>query len=367
MFLRLDLRHVLRDVQTLILDGLAVPAELVAGILGSDKFNVRILSVREAKHLNERKLMQALQYAVRSSRPVGQLKLKGLYIFGKKDKPAVRRFRRSVVQHTMDIPFDETAVSSVRNSVSATQMGAQWSSSSLDVLPNPLDDRDENWYGKLGKVIRKPIPGWEAILELCQGLIAFDAVLCNGPRHTTYMNSMDPGIPAHWRPWYEETSAFLSPAVATHSLGGCASCGSAPEGRSVFGESPAHQFPLLAPPSLHSSTVKAGITPPSNGADPPKLLARCEDCISGRHCTSCNIWWCEDCYNQQGSNLGARFSIEVKESGLDTAGVVVEASERFKKTAKVHSGLCVEKCLIRETTAFWKSAVEIYRTNPSGC
>ncbi|MBE7180507.1 MAG: hypothetical protein INR71_04720, partial [Terriglobus roseus] len=80
---------VLRNVTTLVLDGLTVTADLVSDILVGDKFNVRILSIREVKHLNERKLRQALWYAVRPGRPEGTPKLKGLYVFGQKEKAAL--------------------------------------------------------------------------------------------------------------------------------------------------------------------------------------------------------------------------------------------------------------------------------------
>ncbi|KAH0564826.1 hypothetical protein GP486_001786 [Trichoglossum hirsutum] len=77
--------NLLKDIQTLILDGLSVTAELVQEIICDASYNVRILSIREVKDLDERKLMQVLNYAVRPSRAPDTPKLKGLYIFGPRD------------------------------------------------------------------------------------------------------------------------------------------------------------------------------------------------------------------------------------------------------------------------------------------
>ncbi|ROW06686.1 hypothetical protein VPNG_06752 [Cytospora leucostoma] len=82
-------QDILRNVSTLILDGLSVTAELVHEIINDPSFPVRILSLREVKNLNEPKLRAVLQMAVRPSRPEGTPRLKGLYIFGAKDPPVL--------------------------------------------------------------------------------------------------------------------------------------------------------------------------------------------------------------------------------------------------------------------------------------
>ncbi|KAG8169562.1 hypothetical protein KVR01_000307 [Diaporthe batatas] len=83
-------RHqILRDVSTLILDGLSVTAELVHEIISDPSYSVRILSLREVTNLNEPKLRAALQMAARPSRPEGMPRLRGLYIFGPKDPPCL--------------------------------------------------------------------------------------------------------------------------------------------------------------------------------------------------------------------------------------------------------------------------------------
>jgi len=56
------------------------------------------------------------------------------------------------------------------------------------------------------------------------------------------------------------------------------------------------RFPLLAPPTLHSSTTKAAKTPSGGPGQEKSLLVRCYDCLRGRYCESCHVWWCENCY-----------------------------------------------------------------------
>lgn len=47
--------NLLQNVQTLVLDGLSVTADLVNEILVDPKYQIRILSMRETKNLNERR------------------------------------------------------------------------------------------------------------------------------------------------------------------------------------------------------------------------------------------------------------------------------------------------------------------------
>lgn len=55
IFYHLRRINILQDVQTLVLDGLSVTADLINDILTDPKFQVRILSIRETKNLNERR------------------------------------------------------------------------------------------------------------------------------------------------------------------------------------------------------------------------------------------------------------------------------------------------------------------------
>jgi hypothetical protein len=176
IFNRLEKLHVLRNVHTLVLDGLSVTAELVKELLTEERFNVRILSIREAKHMNERKLQQYLRYAVRPSRPAGTPRVKGIYIFGPRDRtprpasPVTRKL-------SADIPRGVTTSQ-------GAQIGAQWNEKSQQALDAVLAQTEDKWYQSSGKIIpKRPSPEWAEILQACEGIIAFDAVLCRGPRH----------------------------------------------------------------------------------------------------------------------------------------------------------------------------------------
>lgn len=245
----------LQHVQILNLDGLSVPSNLISDIILHDSFSVRILSIREVKHLNQRILQQALQYAVRPSRPPNTPKLQGLYIFGQKDA----------------------------NWQSCPEPGDSWHESVTR----------ERWYRKSGQVITEtPALGWPQIVGACLGIISFDAVLC--PGCTPFLTSRNSSHDS------KETSCLdgVATNLATHAVQGCNRCHSSPEGFSVFGKSPHDHFPLLAPPPLRTSTAKAAKTPFIE--HPPaekRIVLRCMNCLPHRYCQSCHDWWCESCYD----------------------------------------------------------------------
>lgn len=315
---------VLRDVQILSLDGLSVTAELVHDILTDPSFSVRILSIRGVKNLNERKLQGALQYACRGSRPEGTPRLKGLYVFGPKEPT-------SVLQRSHDSRCPSPTMSSTPSTPSTpTGIAATWNDRSREALTAALAEEPEAWYGRRGDQFSRRIsPEWASTLVACSGIIAFDSVLCTGPRH---FNS------SAWGTVNIEAlnAAAASPAaasvpqlnVATHSLDGCASCGCAPEGWTVWGEemltserddygrrisdsctTDISRFPLLAPPPMHSASLRVAMCPTGQSALPSRIpgaskgkeakarfIPRCFDCIRDRYCAGCHRWWCETCY-----------------------------------------------------------------------
>ncbi len=287
IFSQLRRSNILQDVQILSLDGLSVTAELIHDILSDPSFSVRILSIRDAKNLNERKLRGALQYACRDSRPDGTPRLKGFYVFGSKDHPP-------------------------------TPGGT------------PVIDKDgesEAWYVRRGNQISRRISSeWASTLAACDGIIAFDAVLCASPRHlnspawgSINLNALDAASDASL---HDRRHHF---SVATWGLDGCASCGSAPEGWTVWGENPQKtsrrdsfgetrsmaeigRFPLLSPAPMHSADLRAAMCPSGqiiNSRVPtfsatkrPKarFIPRCWSCLVDRYCMSCHRWWCENCF-----------------------------------------------------------------------
>ncbi|KAK5995362.1 hypothetical protein PT974_03766 [Cladobotryum mycophilum] len=268
--------NILQNVQTLVLDGLSVTAELCHDIISDPAFNVRILSIRDVKNLNQGKLRQTLQYACRPSRPEGSLKLKALYVFGSKD-----------------------AAPATQSSSSSISTG--WNHKSQDALACSLQKEGDAWWSKKGRIISRPIAEeWVNCMLACEGIIAFDAVLCHGPRHR---NS-----PSYGKGCVQTDG---SPAVATYAVSACDSCGDAPEGMTHSDSGSIHTRPLLAPPPLLSSSLRAATTPQEPGSS---FVARCFDCIRERYCTGCQKWWCESCYQLPGQGSG----------GMATQVVVVD-------------------------------------------
>jgi hypothetical protein len=345
IFSKLHSKGVLGYVQTLVLDGLSVPADLVREIIAEERFNVRILSLRECKHLNQTKLQQVLRYAVRPGRPDGSPKLRGLYTFGLRDLPQAPRSNRAPPSRTAP-----QAPAGVLRSEGA-QIGSEWNSRSSATLYDSLpSDDQQRWYDRSGRVLIGTTSAWADTLSDCEGIIAFDAVLCRGPRHDiTTTTSKD----------------FLKPAIAGVALGqlGCETCGSCPEGPAVFGRTDEKTLPLLAPPPLHASTVRAAHRPETMTSEFPPLIVRCEDCLRGRWCERCNRSWCETCYQEPVSrtaapqathtsiapapttNLPSQVHVQsVEWAGSSASGPAVQQGPPIK----VYTKLCVEHCLVGE-------------------
>lgn len=330
IFSKLHQRNVLQNVKTLILDGMSVPAELIREIVAEDRFNVKILSIREVKNLNERKLQQVLHYAVRPSRAEGTPRLKALYYFSHKDTPMIP---------TREAPtlYDAQISTGVMSSQGA-QIGAEWNHRSEAELSNSLIQPVEAWYSIKGKVMKAPSVFWADALQACQGIIAFDVVLCRGPRHDSIKTPAD---------------KLLPPAIATVSLKGCESCGSCPEKPAVFGKGPAEWFPLITPVPTHASTLHAAQQPANMGE--AQLILRCEDCLRGRLCDRCIKWWCEQCYEEPVSRARPTEmqQIEITED-LQRDGWPAGGSGA---PIKVFSNLCVESCLMSDmlpiSDGFW--------------
>ncbi|KAL4994809.1 hypothetical protein BDV10DRAFT_176010 [Aspergillus recurvatus] len=272
----LERRSILRDVRTLILDGLSVSADLVSDLVLSDRFNLSLLSIRECRHLNERKLMQVLNYAARPTRPAGTPRIKGIYYFTPMDRP------RAAVRSKYRDWWSSQCVSQRTLGDVAPTLKQEWK------------QRQNVWYSSSGKLLKRHIEeGWAETLQKCEGIIAFDAVLCRGPRHdinfcATESRNMEDAQPG---------KRLLGPAIATIALGpsGCNGCHSSEEGPSIWGQSPAEHFPLLAPPPLHSSSLAAAKRPALFPGEHPMLIARCADCLADRWCHRCNSWFCNSC------------------------------------------------------------------------
>ncbi|KAJ5708051.1 hypothetical protein N7488_007852 [Penicillium malachiteum] len=284
IFNSLEKRSVLQDVRTLVLDGLPVPTDLVSDIILSDRFNVNILSIRECQHLNERKLMQLIQYAVRPTRPEGTPRVKGIYHFS----PRVKTPRTPVRRRVHDWWGSRNGRSQA-SSASSSIASSDNEDDGVSTIPRP---QQNEWYSPSGKLFKHSLEdGWAETLQKCEGIIAFDAVLCRGPRHdVNFYSSVDENSVSPEAP-------LLAPAIATVALGprGCDGCHSSPEGPAIWGQSPDHQFPLLDPVPLHVSIVAAAKCPEQIPGKHPLLIARCTDCLTDRWCHRCNKWFCSSC------------------------------------------------------------------------
>ena len=326
-FATLTRQHWLDHVSTLILDGLTVTSDVVREIIAEDRFNVRILSIRDVKQLNYRKLCQLLKYAVRPTRPPGMPKLRGMYVFGPREPALVKDELPTIGRRRSPTRYPESRPSATISAVGA-HLGPEWAArSQVALIAERHEADDDKWFHSAGKIISRAIfPEWAETLQACEGIIAFDAVLCRGPRHD---------LPA---PDADE-SKWLPPAVATVALGpdGCQKCHTAPEGVAVFGQSPSHHLPLLAPPPLGGCSVRAAQMPSSAAFvryGIPKVIARCKECLKNRFCDRCHKWWCESCY--QPSEYVATMQGEIQ----------VEDLLEFRDT-KVLNDLCVDMCLAK--------------------
>lgn len=354
---KLQRRQLLRNVYTMVLDGLSIPTDLVRDIIVEDRFNVRILSIREVRHLNERKLMQTLRYAVRPTRPAGTPRVKGIYFFGPRDPvPIVEEPEPTVYWKKRQNSGSRATAPSL-----GTKISAAWNQRSTDALNTALTRTEDKWYQSAGRVIsKKPSLEWAETLQACEGIITFDAVLCRGPRHdpaNSYIQ--DPGTGAA----IFNPSSFLNPAIATVALGpsGCETCHSSPEGPAIFGQSPATYFPLLAPPPLHSRALRAAQLPHTiDGGKPPPLIVRCEGCLKGRWCERCHKWWDEECYT--GSAIAQRTELQQTEFIEEIHG---DGNTVTKHKIKVYNGLCIEQCLVADGLSNGRrSVMNILNTNP---
>ncbi|MCJ1450207.1 hypothetical protein MMC28_000536 [Mycoblastus sanguinarius] len=310
-FYSLRQHNLLQDVRTLILDGLAVPATIITEILCDEAYNIRILSLRGVKELGDEKLIQILRYIIRSSRPQGTPKLKGLYYFSAiqptSDYLAADLRRHFATQHRQ---------AGVTNTVGA-QLGGDSGAFHAQPVRSSLHQANP-WYSASGELLKLHFEDqWASLMQACEGLIAFDAVLCRHP--------VDP-----------EGNLDSRPKTATISLGGCQSCGSCPEGPAFPGKSIEARLPMLAPPPFHSPHVKAAQRLENNGLPHPAFIARCRACLKDRWCERCNTWWCESCY-----------AVPKRRTPASMA-VTPMGAKNFDEKIKVHNDLCVSKCLMDE-------------------
>jgi hypothetical protein len=323
----------LRDVQTLILDGLSVTSELVHDIITDPSYNVRVLSLRDVRNMNYGKLRGTLQYACRPTRPAGTPRLKALYVFGSKYPPqyAPAPSRRRVP--AMGEPGDSDEPESEEDDFDPL-------SAAFPVID---DGKSDEWWTRKGRIITRPHVGdWVSCLQACEGVIAFDGVLCRGPRHRSSPAFGKCNI-IHDQP--ENVATFAVPA--------CESCGEAPEGLIRADTRPLVSLPCLYPPPIMSSSLQACVMPEDSSAS---FSPRCDDCLRERYCTTCHKWWCENCFMQPGQS-GPQILDTVEEEswnfGLNPSEGSESGSIISTTKSKVRRGLC-EVCADRKQSTTYK-------------
>ncbi|QPG94231.1 hypothetical protein C2857_005442 [Epichloe festucae Fl1] len=298
-------QNLLQDVQTLILDGLSVTSDLCHEIINDPSYSVRILSIRDVKNLNQAKLRGALQYACRPSRPENSPRLKALYVFGPKEADSEKR---------------------------SSSINTGWNRRSQLALSSSLEQEGDNWWHKKGRLVTRPISlDWINCMLACQGVIAFDAVLCQSPRHR---NS-----PVFGQPLVMGDNA---PAIATHAVAGCDGCGEAPEGLIMPESCSPPCLPLLSPVPIMTSCVRAATCPSQPGQS---FAPRCGDCLRERYCACCNKWWCESCYQLPGQSQvpGVNdFIVVDEEDGVANFAQMLDLQESTPKIKNRVSKSCWE-------------------------
>ncbi|KAM4062707.1 ubiquitin fusion degradation protein (Ufd1) [Hirsutella rhossiliensis] len=302
VFSTLRRRHILQHVQTLVLDGLSVTSELCHEIINDASFSVRILSIRDVKNLNQSKLRGALQYACRRTRPENSPKLRALYIFGSRD------------------PSDTAPNAGQYHCASVS---VDWNHRSQMALTSSLRPDGDAWWSKRGRIISRLISDeWASCMVACEGIIAFDAVLCQGPRHRNSHAFGKTSFPAD-----------SGPAAATFAVSGCENCGTAPEGLAHPASTSPASLPLLAPPPILSSSIRAA-TSPQLPHQP--FVARCMDCLRERYCIACHKWWCEACYKLPGQ-VQADISSVIVVDDEDDSLPALESLELVQTATKIKS------------------------------
>lgn len=333
---KLEKLRILRDVQTLVLDGLgSVTPELLYEIITSDRFNVRLLSIRKCPNINQSRLQHLLAFICRPTRPEGTPRLKGLYFF-------------------TDPAHDSRHTLASESSVGITDSDG----ATLGILPSDkardLADNASRWYSPAGRVISVGADvrsSWEETLQTCRGIIAFDAVLCSSMHE-----HMEPVLHEASKDFLTNSKPGIS-TMATIALGseGCSGCGRAPSGTPVWGQDDPSNFPLLSPPPRSGKLVDALRPPMAISASGNRLIVSCKWCLVNRHCDSCHRWWCADCYDPKQTNKLKNLE-RLSDAGLlylptEEELALPESSTSQEQSIKVFNGFCVENCLVGEMMA----------------
>ncbi|KAF3935342.1 hypothetical protein ABW19_dt0208628 [Dactylella cylindrospora] len=314
LFYSLEKQHILKNVNTLIMDGVDVTLDVLAEIIldPHNRFHVRILSIQVGRYLlmdGNEKISQLIRHAVRPDRPVGTPKLKAFYFFG---SPSVEEIH-----------------------------GSDWEVEARSYLQaSGREIPSEPWYLTLFPVCATPSsPSWGRTLEAAKGIISFDGILCRGPRHN---------------PEQSVDVVYQQPTIAIFALGqGCMLCGTSPEGPAIYGKSPPEWLPLLSPPPITVCSVNAARRPtPLKDGSYPQLFTRCVHCITGRYCFKCRRWVCENCVDDDDIKKWITKYSDIQAGRVPTeflkGHVYRWKSNIGRGTAATGHSLCLDKCMPEE-------------------
>ncbi|KAL8715150.1 MAG: hypothetical protein Q9220_001107 [cf. Caloplaca sp. 1 TL-2023] len=170
----------LQYVTTLILDGMKVSANLLREILCDEAFNVRILSLRKIKSPIVKQLRALLLHIVRPSRPADTPKLKGLYYFS---RPISIPTSSTLSVEDEKASFRQEGVTTIAGSHLGQTMASR--SSSIG-SPKWMD-----MFGASSGLESQISEAWARVIDACEGIIAFDAVVC---RHAFQFQNSPPRV-----------------------------------------------------------------------------------------------------------------------------------------------------------------------------
>lgn len=202
----------LEHVSTLVLDSVYLPCKTLLTILNDDRNRVRILSLQAVLLLSQDELAHVLRYVTRRGRPEGTPSLRALYYF-----------RGKGVESPIEQIFRDTTMIGEHEGIT-TRSGASLGGAKWSVPKSSIDDDPyaHSPYVTVGPCLAhaqdKLSDDWANLVRACEGLIAFDMVLC--PHDPARLVQPDP-----------------RPRFATIRLPPCSQCHSCPEGAAYPGTS----------------------------------------------------------------------------------------------------------------------------------
>ncbi|EFR05546.1 hypothetical protein MGYG_08562 [Nannizzia gypsea CBS 118893] len=278
-------------------------SQLVSDILLTDRFRVSLLSIRGCLRLDEHKLRQVIEYAVRPGRAKGSPSVKGIYYFS--PKPIAAATPASLTTSASGgSPSDDRRLRGCNTST----LGHR-------------DSSNHRWHRQRHHRASHRSDLGSAVVQ-AEDPVDRSGVLTNRPGRLSLGSEWhDPNLhlrdsdnrQQHHHPINSQfhhpqddnnvsvsatpSASFLAPAIATVALGpaGCDGCRTCPEGPLVWEQSPEQHFPLLSPPPLHSYKTTVAKAPALRLDESLVLIAQCEECLRGRRCHRCNRWMCAAC------------------------------------------------------------------------